>query len=80
MVHTVDDSKPESMNTGSQDQAISQTLHELFQPLTAINNYAQAGLRISSANSNEGPEIKQLFEQICEEVQRAGEICRKIPR
>ena len=79
-VHETDHSDPETRNPENQKKVLAGYLHDLAQPLTVINNLAQAGLLISSNNDAQSPEFKQLFKQICEEARRAGEICRNIPR
>lgn len=75
-MHKTDHSDPENSNPENRIQPLGRFLHDLAQPLTVISNLARAGLLISSNNGEESPEIELLFEQICEEVHRAGEIVR----
>ena len=55
----------------------SEILHELSQPLTAISNYASAGLRMSERSPASIQEIRQTFERIKDEAHRANLLCKK---
>ena len=52
--------------------------HELNQPLTAINNYAQGSLRRLRSGRANVDEVMGAIEQVSGQAQRAGEIIRQI--
>ena len=51
--------------------------HELNQPLAAIANYAQAGVRLLSASPPQLEDIREALQQIAEQALRAGDIIRR---
>lgn len=55
----------------------SRIIHDLYQPLTAINNYAEVGSRLSE-NGPETANEAELFARIGEQAQRMKETCREI--
>ena len=75
----VRDSERVVATTDTDCEIDSKFLHDLIQPLTAIENYASAGLLMSGKSEVPLAEIKQIFERIREEVQRANMLCRKLP-
>ncbi len=52
--------------------------HELNQPLCAILNYANTGLRTIKAGSEKPERVNQALEQIAFQADRAGEIIRRM--
>lgn len=57
-------------------QVSANIAHELNQPLTAILNYANAGLDIA-VEKNE-PELRSIFGKLAEQATRAGNIIRRL--
>ncbi len=51
--------------------------HELRQPLAAINNYAEGGIRRLQRAGN-GSELREALEQIGEQANRAGQIISRV--
>jgi len=52
--------------------------HELNQPLSAILNNAQAGLRFLTAPHPEIPEVHDALKDIAQDTRRAGEVIRQM--
>ena len=52
--------------------------HELNQPLTAIANYAQAGMRLMQLPHADLTDVKEALGQIASQALRAGEIIRRL--
>jgi len=52
--------------------------HELRQPLTAINNYAEGGIRRLDRGTGNGGDLREALELIGEQAQRAGQIISRV--
>jgi PAS domain S-box-containing protein len=52
--------------------------HELNQPLTAINTFADTSLRMLAAKDTDSEELKEALEGIGNQAVRAGEIIRRL--
>lgn len=59
------------------DEMTSGLAHELRQPLTAIRNYAEGGIRRLDQHSP-GDDLRPALEQIGEQAQRAGQIISRV--
>jgi len=55
-------------------------VHELNQPLYAVNNYAHGAVRRLLKNSNQDEELVAVLQQIGQEANRAAEIVRRVRR
>jgi len=60
------------------NKALAALLHDLNQPLTAINNYARAGSALLAAGQVDGERLRELFDKIVEQSVRTVEISREI--
>jgi PAS domain S-box-containing protein len=60
------------------DEMAAAVAHEIHQPLCAITNYAQGGVRRLRSGDVELPALLDAFERIAEEGLRAGQILRGI--
>lgn len=52
--------------------------HELIQPLTAILSSAQAGIRFINSNRSDNETIKEIFQNIVEDDQRAASVISSV--
>lgn len=50
----------------------AQLLHDLNQPLSAINTYAQAGMQLAGQDGIETARLKDLFGKIAQQAARAS--------
>ena len=53
-------------------------LHQLNQPLTAINNYAHAGSAMLSAGDVNPERLQELFDKIAEQSARSADISKDL--
>lgn len=53
-------------------------LHQLNQPLTAINNYAQAGSAMLAAGHCDPARLRELFDKISDQSARSFEISKSL--
>jgi signal transduction histidine kinase len=52
-------------------KALAQLVHDLNQPLSAINNYAQAGIQLIDNGLANDARLKDLLGKIAQQCQRA---------
>ena len=57
---------------------ITDLLHELNQPLTAINNYAQAGSAMLAAGQADPQRLRELFDKIADQSVRSVAISKEL--
>lgn len=74
------DSPKQGLVSGASDSRveISQILHKLNQPLTAINNYAQAGSYMLENGVPDLERLKELFTKIASQSARSFEISQEL--
>ena len=67
-------------NTRGADEAndLGQVIHKLNQPLTAINNYAQAGCQLIENGLSDPERLKELFGKIAAQSLRTIEISQQL--
>jgi C4-dicarboxylate-specific signal transduction histidine kinase len=53
-------------------------LHDCNQPLTAIGNYAQAGCQLIDQGLSDPARLRQLFEKIAQQGDRASALTREL--
>ncbi|MEY4642899.1 MAG: hypothetical protein RLZZ227_2893 [Pseudomonadota bacterium] len=58
--------------------SLSRLTHDLNQPLSAINNYAQAGIQLIDNGMGDLPRLKQLLEKIAAQCGRATALSQEI--
>ena len=68
------------MNSPDKDsrKKFADTLHQLNQPLTAINNYAQAGSALLAAGQVDPDRLRELFDKIAGQSARTFDISREL--
>lgn len=57
---------------------LPQLVHDLNQPLSAITNYAQAGVHLLDNNLADAARLKELFEKITVQCGRATVLSQKL--
>lgn len=69
----------EGQGNGDLRQACLALIHELAEPLTAIGNYLDAGLRLFAADSRSAREkLGEVLEKSQIQVSRADEVLRQL--
>lgn len=63
-----------------QNPSLSRLLHDLNQPLSAINNYAQAGAHLIDNALAEPARMKDLFDKIVAQCARATALSQEISK
>ena len=53
-------------------------LHQLNQPLTAINTYAEAGLQLIDSGRGDAGRLRELFEKIAHQSSRTFDISQQM--
>jgi C4-dicarboxylate-specific signal transduction histidine kinase len=56
----------------------AQLLHDLNQPLSAINTYAQAGLQLIEKDLADPARLKDLFSKIAQQCARATVLSKEL--
>ena len=56
---------------GRNPETATQLLHDLNQPLSAINTYAQAGIQLIEKDLADAARLKDLFGKIAQQCARA---------
>lgn len=56
----------------------NEILHDLNQPLTAINNYALAGSSMLASGNADLARLRELFDKIAEQSLRTVELSREL--
>jgi signal transduction histidine kinase len=59
---------------------LARIIHDLNQPLTAINNYAQAGCFMIERGVPDPDRLQELFEKIARQSSRTFEISQQLSR
>ncbi len=65
---------------GSEMDDLAKVIHQLNQPLTAINNYAQAGCFMIEHGVPDPERLLELFEKIASQSSRTFEISQELSR
>jgi len=60
------------------DEIASDLLHELNQPLVAIENYARASERLLTTESCDLNDVREALQQISAQAMRAGRLIRRL--
>jgi C4-dicarboxylate-specific signal transduction histidine kinase len=58
--------------------AVAQLLHDLNQPLSAVNTYAQAGMQLIDNGMDDTARLKELFGKIAAQAARATALGQEI--
>ena len=61
-----------------QERSLAQLIHDLNQPLSAINNYAQAGIQLIDNDLSDQARLKELFGKIAQQSGRATQISQAV--
>jgi len=60
------------------EEEIRHFIHEILQPLTAINNFARAGSSLTLNGTVSAEELSTIFLDISAEVERANTLCTRM--
>lgn len=60
------------------DAELSRLFHDLNQPLSAINSYAQAGAHLADSGMHDAARLKELFGKIAAQSVRASDLAREL--
>jgi C4-dicarboxylate-specific signal transduction histidine kinase len=72
--------KQDNQNPATDGPALSRLLHDLNQPLSAINNYAQAAIQLIDNRLADEARLKELFTKIAAQSTRATALSQEMSK